>query len=168
MQIPPVTRIMVLTSIVLFLGSSLRFINAGLLPNYWPDTIYKLQIWRPCKLFFSSYFEKDMFSYWLHLSSNNLPSHHIPDALWLSDDMCNGYLCLWVQLTSPFMTFCSNSIQTWINIVYKYGRQLEEDKFNRATADYLFFIMFTTTVITVSIWTSVSNWPPFHDFNTML
>jgi hypothetical protein len=51
-----------------------------------------------------------------------------------------------------FIVSCSNSIlKPWVNTVYKYGRQLEEDKFNRATADYLFFMIIITTVITVSI-----------------
>lgn len=37
------------------------------------------------------------------------------------------------------------------NLVYSYGRRLEEEKFSKVTADFAFYLSFIATVIVVSI-----------------
>ncbi|KAK9448678.1 Der1-like family-domain-containing protein [Limtongia smithiae] len=51
-SVPPVTRIFLLGTIGATFGGLLNVIPTSLVVNYWPWTIYKLQIWRPVTAFF--------------------------------------------------------------------------------------------------------------------
>lgn len=47
------TRTLVLSSLVLFLGTSLQLVWPYYFVNVWELTVFKLQVWRPCKYLFT-------------------------------------------------------------------------------------------------------------------
>ncbi|KAK9364877.1 Der1-like family-domain-containing protein [Lipomyces kononenkoae] len=51
-SVPPITRVFLLGTIGTTFGTLLNVISPDLLINYWPLTVYKLQIWRPLTAFF--------------------------------------------------------------------------------------------------------------------
>lgn len=48
-DIPPVTRVFVMTTVALFIIGATKIVPIFHFVNYWPFTIGKLQLWRPCK-----------------------------------------------------------------------------------------------------------------------